>query len=95
MDRNSRFAHRGGDGAPGAAVGIAHPPVAPRKTLTNARSRQRSWGIASGGGPVRGQRPLPGVGARWPMMAPIPMEVHFSDRAQWVVALHERRLGSD
>jgi hypothetical protein len=73
-------------------------PHFPRKTLTNSRSRQRSGVITiacGGGGLVWGKRPLLGVGTRRPMVAPILTEVHFSDRAQWVVALHEQRLGSD
>lgn len=98
IDRNSMFSRFGGDGASWVTVGITHTPVAPRKTLTNSRSRQRSGVITfarDGGGLVRGKRPLRGVGARWPMVAPILTEVHFSDRIQWVVALHEQHLGSD
>lgn len=99
IDRNSSSSSfLGGDGAPWVVVGIARLPIAPRKTLTNSRSRQRSGVITiacGGGGLVWGKRPLLGVGTRRPMVAPILTEVHFSDRAQWVVALHEQRLGSD
>lgn len=86
----------GGDGAPLVVVGIAHAPDALRKALTNRQSQGRLGVIAGagGGGDLgRGKRPLPGVGAPRPLVAPILTEVHFCDRAQRVVALHERRKG--
>ena len=83
----------GGDGASLAMVVSAHAPDALRKALTNRQSQGRLGVIAGAGGGgdlVQGKWPLPGVGAPWPLVAPIQTEVHFSDRAQRVVAMHER-----
>jgi hypothetical protein len=96
ISRHVGPARFGGDGAPWVRVGITRAPYALTKTLTNPRSPERLRAITSAsvdGDLVRGKRSLPGVGAPRLLAAPILREVHFSDRAQWVVALHERRKG--
>jgi hypothetical protein len=86
----------GGDGAPCVLGGITRAPHALTKTLTNPRSPERLRAITGAivdGDLVWGKRSLPGLGALRLLAAPILREVLFSDRAQWVVALHEWRKG--